>query len=101
MAERVNIPVLPCGATRGRSSGTAAHRRNGALKRKGAEGRSEVRALSRSAIVRLPPRGRAIEPVIRLPRKSAKHIRTAPVPQTDTGRRVEHTEALGDSWLRN
>ena len=32
--------------------------------------------------------------VIRLPRKSAKHIAPMPVPQTDTGGRVEHTEAL-------
>ncbi len=29
-----------------------------------------------------------------LPRKSAKHIRARPVPQTDTGGRVEDTEAL-------
>ena len=32
--------------------------------------------------------------VIRLPRKSAKHIFARPVPQTDTGGRVENTEAL-------
>ena len=32
--------------------------------------------------------------VIKLPRKSAKHIDERPVPQTDTGGRVEHTEAL-------
>ena len=30
-----------------------------------------------------------------LPRKSAKHIAAAPVPQTDTRSRVEHTKALG------
>ena len=35
-----------------------------------------------------------IEVVIRLPRKTAKHILKRPVPQTDTGGRVEHTEAL-------
>ncbi len=29
-----------------------------------------------------------------LPRKSAKHILWGPVPQTDTGGRVEHTKAL-------
>ncbi len=29
-----------------------------------------------------------------LPRKSAKHIRRRPVPQTDTGGRVEDTKAL-------
>ena len=29
-----------------------------------------------------------------LPRKSAKHILNRPVPQTDTGGRVEHTKAL-------
>ena len=29
-----------------------------------------------------------------LPRKSAKHMRDGPVPETDTGGRVEHTEAL-------
>ena len=32
--------------------------------------------------------------VIRLPRKSAKHIVKRPVPQTDTGGRVEDTKAL-------
>ena len=32
--------------------------------------------------------------VIRLPRKSAKQIPDGPVPQTDTGGRVEDTEAL-------
>ena len=32
--------------------------------------------------------------VTMLPRKSAKHIAVRPVPQTDTGGRVEHTEAL-------
>ena len=32
--------------------------------------------------------------VIRLPRKPAKHILMRPVPQTDTGGRVEHTKAL-------
>ena len=30
----------------------------------------------------------------RLPRKSAKHIVKRPVPQTDTGGRVENTKAL-------
>ena len=32
--------------------------------------------------------------VIPLPRKPAKHMATGPVPQTDTGGRVEDTEAL-------
>ena len=32
--------------------------------------------------------------VIRLPRKPSKHILVVPVPQTDTGGRVENTEAL-------
>ena len=32
--------------------------------------------------------------VIKLPRKPAKHILRRPVPQTDTGGRVENTEAL-------
>ena len=32
--------------------------------------------------------------VIKLPRKSAKYIPGRPVPQTDTGGRVENTEAL-------
>ncbi len=32
--------------------------------------------------------------VIRLPRKTAKHIVGRPVPQTDTGGRVEDTKAL-------
>ena len=35
-----------------------------------------------------------IEEVIKLPRKPAKHIHRRPVPQTDTGGRVEHTKAL-------
>ena len=35
-----------------------------------------------------------IEVVIRLPRKSAKHIVSRPVPQTDTRGRVEYTKAL-------
>ena len=46
-------------------------------------------------------REQQIVQVIRLPRKSAKHILRVPVPQSDTGRRVEHTKALRDSWLRN
>ena len=29
-----------------------------------------------------------------LPRKPAKHMPAVPVPQTDTGGRVEHTKAL-------
>ena len=40
------------------------------------------------------PRGERIAMVNRLPRKSAKHIAVGPVPQTDTGGRVENTEAL-------
>ena len=40
------------------------------------------------------PPGKATAEVIRLPRKSAKHIACRPVPQTDTGGRVEHTKAL-------
>ena len=35
-----------------------------------------------------------IEEVIKLPRKPAKHILRRPVPQTDTGGRVEYTKAL-------
>ena len=40
------------------------------------------------------PCGDRIVRVIMLPRKSAKHIMQAPVPQTDTRSRVEHTKAL-------
>ena len=40
------------------------------------------------------PCGEWIERVSRLPRKSAKRIVQAPVPQTDTRSRVEHTKAL-------
>ena len=40
------------------------------------------------------PPGKPTAVVILLPRKSAKHIVCGPVPQTDTGGRVEHTEAL-------
>ena len=42
----------------------------------------------------LEPSGKRIAMVIILPRKSAKHIRCGPVPQTDTGGRVEDTKAL-------
>ena len=37
---------------------------------------------------------KGIECVIRLPRKSAKHICTVPVPQTDTGSRGENPKVL-------
>ena len=42
------------------------------------------------------PTGERIAAVSRLPRKSAKRQRgtSGPVPQTDTGGRVENTEAL-------
>ena len=40
------------------------------------------------------PPGNRIAVVIQLPRKSAKHIHAGPVPQTDTGGRVEDTKAL-------
>ena len=33
--------------------------------------------------------------------KSRVGVRRIPVPQTDTGRQVEHTEALRELWLRN
>ena len=33
--------------------------------------------------------------VTRLPGKAAKYMNKEPVPQTDTGGRVEHTKALG------
>ena len=65
------------------------------MKRKGAERGRQIRPLSRSATVRRPLRGKATAPVTILPRKPAKHIRAAPVPQTDTRGRVEHTKALG------
>ena len=42
---------------------------------------------------RNPPGGRTAE-VTMLPRKPAKHIAAGPVPETDTGGRVENTEAL-------
>ena len=49
-----------------------------------------------------PPRGNPTVQVIILPRKPAKHpILQTPVPQTDTGSRVEHTKALRESRLRN
>ena len=48
------------------------------------------------------PLARPIARVIILPRKTAKRQSVVvPVPQTDTRGRVEYTEALGDSWLRN
>ena len=70
------------------------------MKRKGVERGREVRRASRSARVRPPPRGKAIAPVIMLPRKPAKHMRVAPVPQTDTRGRVEHTKALGRTTVK-
>ncbi len=42
---------------------------------------------------RSPP-GRRTAEVTMLPRKAAKHICRGPVPETDTGGRVENTEAL-------
>ena len=40
------------------------------------------------------PPGKVTAAVTMLPRKPAKHILYGPVPQTDTGGRVEHTKAL-------
>ena len=40
------------------------------------------------------PPGERTAAVTMLPRKPAKHILAGPVPQTDTGGRVENTEAL-------
>ncbi len=40
------------------------------------------------------PPGEPTAKVTMLPRKSAKHIMRRPVPQTDTGGRVENTKAL-------
>ena len=42
---------------------------------------------------RAPP-GKRIAVVTILPRKPAKHMAPEPVPQTDTGGRVEYTKAL-------
>ena len=64
------------------------------------EGR-QIHPLSRNPIVSFCFRAKGIALVIIFPRKSAKHILQAPVPQTDTRGRVEHTKALRDSWLRN
>ena len=36
-----------------------------------------------------------------LPRKASSDVPSRPVPQTDTGGQVEHTEATGELWLRN
>ena len=54
-------------------------------------GKSTSRAESRQ--YREPP-GDLTVMVSRLPRKTAKHMCEGPVPQTDTGGRVEYTEAL-------
>ena len=76
-----------------RRSDTPAHRRKCALNHVGISvaGKStadaEVRQYRASSDNR-------IEVVIRLPRKSAKHIVSRPVPQTDTRGRVEYTKAL-------
>ncbi len=48
----------------------------------------------RSATERSVPRDNPTAVVTMLPRKPAKHICRRPVPQTDTGGRVEHTKAL-------
>ena len=36
-----------------------------------------------------------------LPRKASSDVLERPVPETDTGGQVEHTEATGELWLRN
>jgi hypothetical protein len=36
-----------------------------------------------------------------LPRKASSDVPGRPVPETDTGGQVEHTEATGELWLRN
>ena len=40
----------------------------------------------------------ASEPVV--PRKTARKVHRAPVPQTDTGGWVEHTEAIGSTMVK-
>ena len=63
------------------------------MKRKGnrGAGKSTLRAEARQYG---EPPGKPITVVIRLPRKTAKHMLHEPVPQTDTGGRVEYTKAL-------
>ena len=53
----------------------------------------QIRRTCESGQYREPPGERTADGNI-LPRKPAKHIVTGPVPQTDTGGRVEDTEAL-------
>ena len=53
----------------------------------------QIRREGETGQYREPPGKRTAEGN-RLPRKPAKHIVTGPVPQTDTGGRVEDTEAL-------
>jgi hypothetical protein len=76
-----------------RSSESSAIRRNRSLKGVGisSAGKSAVDAETQQygeASAKL------IENVIRLPRKSSKHIVKVPVPQTDTGSQGENPEVL-------
>ena len=74
---------------------TAATRRGGVLDAPVPEGRAHAREVPRA---KARPRGEAIErtPLRSRPRKAAKRIKArAPVPQTDAGGPVEHTEAIG------
>ena len=101
MAERVNIPVLPWGAiveTEQWNLRALTDMRVERCRRR--QGQANP-PLEPNLIVRSSLRGNLIARVTILPRKSAKHILMVPVPQTDTRSRVEHTEALRDSWLRN
>ena len=64
------------------------------MKPVGAERGRKVHPSSRKATVLQSPRGAQTAKVTKLPRKPAKYILRRPVPQTDTGGRVEHTKAL-------
>jgi hypothetical protein len=76
-----------------RSSDSSAPRRNRALKGVGIEiaGKSAIFAETQQY---LEASAKGIENVIRLPRKSSKHIVKVPVPQTDTGSQGENPEVL-------
>ena len=89
----VNIPILACKAMWRRRSDSTATGRKWSLKGvgKSVAGKSAIDAETQQY---LEASAEGIECVNRLPRKSAKHIYMVPVPQTDTGSRVEDTKVL-------
>ena len=101
MAETVNIPSLPHGAMWGRSHETSGATQRCPLKSVGVRmaGKSTVRAELDG--VESLGKIRMVSWRCDLRENPLSLTHAAPVPQTDTRGRVEHTKALRDSWLRN